>query len=134
MRKIENLRKRWLEVKERYPDLSPRGLREKLPAVYATLSRYDRNWLRVHQPPRKPRERSVDWHERDETLCRNLQLAARRLPGATPKQLASAAGIVGWISDRLSKLPGARNLWLRLKGNHRPCDSEAGAFSAVLQS
>lgn len=133
-RKIEDLRKRWLGVKERYPDLTARGLREKSPAVYATLFRYDRNWLQAHQPPRKPRKRSVDWDERDETLCRNLELAARRLPGATPKQLASAAGIVGWISDRLSRLPRARNLWFRLKTSHPAQGSRSGSLSAVHQS
>jgi hypothetical protein len=129
MRKVENLRKRWLAVKERFPDVSARGLREKLPAVYATLFRYDRKWLKAHQPPRKPRERSVDWDERDEIVCRNLELAAGRLPSATPRQLACAAGIGGWISDRLSKLPRARDFWLRLTTSHSSRDSQSGELS-----
>jgi len=117
--KIMRLRKRWLAAKRLYPDLGARGLREKLPTVYATLCRYDRNWLKAHQPPHKRREPSVNWDGRDEALRRNLELAAGRLPGATPWQLARAAGMKGWLSDRLSKLPRARKTWLRLKSHHR---------------
>jgi hypothetical protein len=112
--KIESLRKRWLAAKMRHPDLSTRRLREKVPAVYATLFRYDRNWLKAHQPLRKPRAQSVDWDERDKTLCRNLDLTARRLPDATATRLAQAAGLKCWIADRLSKLPRTRKKWMRL--------------------
>jgi hypothetical protein len=123
-RKVESLRNRWLEAKQQYPDLGTRGLREKLPAVYAALYRYDSDWLRAHQPPRKIRALSVDWDERDKALCRNLELAACRLPGATPGQLARAAGMKGWISDRLSRLPRARETWLRLKSSHQSRGSD----------
>ena len=118
VQKIEILRKRWLDAEQRHPELTTRGLRQKLPAVYATLFRYDRNWLKAHQPPRKPRELSVNWDERDEALCRNLELTASRLPGATPGQLARAAGLKGWISDQLSRLPLARKTLLRLTSDN----------------
>jgi hypothetical protein len=114
VQKVESLRKRWLGAKRKHPELAARGLRQKLPAVYATLFRYDRNWLKAHQPPRKPREMSVNWNERDEVLCRKLEIAACRLQSVTPGRLARAAGMNGWISDRLSRLPRARKILLRL--------------------
>lgn len=119
--KIESLRERWLEERRRHPVMGTRGLREKLPAVYATLYHYDRDWLKAHQPPPKKRELTVDWAGRDETLCRKLEMAACRLRSVTPWRLARAAGLKGWISDRLSRLPRARKTLLRLtRGRQTP--------------
>jgi hypothetical protein len=128
VQKVESLRKRWLGAKRKHPELAARGLRQKLPAVYATLFRYDRNWLKVHQPPRKPRELSVNWNERDEAPCRKLEMAACRLQPVTPGRLARAAGMNGWISDRLSRLPRARKTLLRLTRGRQTYRSKTVEF------
>lgn len=112
--KIERLRAKWMQQKERYPDLGTRGLRQKFPAVYASLYRYDQDWLMAHQPPRKARPLVVNWDERDRALCRKLESAAGRMASLTPGRLARAAGLKGWISDYLSKLPRARQTLRRL--------------------
>ncbi len=114
VQKVENLRKRWLAAQQQHPELTSRGLRQKSPAVYATLFRYDRDWLKLHQTPRKPRMLSVNWNERDEVMCRKLETAACRLQPVTPGRLARAVGMNGWISDRLSRLPRARKTFQRL--------------------
>jgi hypothetical protein len=112
--KLESLRQRWLEERSHHSDLGTRNLRQRIPAVYATLYRYDREWLKAHRPARKARDLSVDWDERDRAFCRKLELAACHLRSATPGRLARAAGVKGWISDRLSRLPRARQTLRRL--------------------
>jgi hypothetical protein len=118
-RKIDRLRREWLDNKERYPKLGMRGLREINPAVYATLYRYDREWLRANQPPRKVRALVVDWDERDRNLCRKLESAACDRTAVTQYKLTRSAGINGWVSDRLAKLPRARQTLQRLLGSDR---------------
>jgi hypothetical protein len=112
--KIESLRQRWLEERLRHPGLGTRGLRQRIPAVYASLYRYDREWIKAHRPARKARKLSVDWDERDRAFCRKLEQAACHLQSATPGRLVRAAGVKGWISDRLSRLPRARQTLKRL--------------------
>lgn len=123
--KVEALRKQWQETKESHPELGTRGLRGKLPAIYATLYRYDREWLTAHLPPRKSRPLSVDWDERDRALCRDLKTAVARLNEVTPCRLARAVGLKGWLRDRLSRLPRARQTLLRLTqhGRSKPAPS-----------
>jgi hypothetical protein len=118
-RKVEAARKRWLATKVRLPDLGMRGLREKLPAEYMVLWRYDREWLEANLPPRRKRRQSVDWGRRDKIMCHRLEVAASRLPGAAPTKLAKVAGVNGWLHDRLSKLPQARKTLERLAGLSR---------------
>ncbi len=112
--RIETLRERWLAGKRRRPELGTRGLRKKLPAVYATLYRYDRDWLQAHLPPPKRRAKTIDWTERDAALCRQLELAAGGAQNLTPGRLAHAAGVTIWISNRLSRLPRAKSTLLKL--------------------
>lgn len=49
-KKIEHLRTRWLSVWRRNAGDSIRKLRIRAPAVYASLYRYDRAWLKANQP------------------------------------------------------------------------------------
>lgn len=114
LEKIKKLRNRWMRSMEKYRKLNTRGLRKKLPAVYATLFRYDRTWLKSHQPARRARALVVNWAERDAELCLKLEIAAKQLPDAPPGHVARAVGLRGWISHRLAKLPRAQIIWSRL--------------------
>lgn len=113
-RKVARARARWLEAKQNHPDLGTRGLRQKLPAVYASLCRYDREWLDANKPARKQRALKVDWKVRDLALSRELKSAASRLPELTPTQLAREVGVAGWISDRLAMLPQSQKVLAKL--------------------
>ena len=112
--KVEAVRKRWLAMKLRFPSLSLRGLREKLPAEYMVLWRYDLQWLKANIPPRPKRRTSVDWAKRDQQLCRKIETASYRLRHASPFRLARAVGVQGWWRDRFAKMPQARKALERL--------------------
>ena len=113
------LRERWLKAKQQWPDFGTRGLRDKLPAVYATLCRYDRAWLSANQPKNRrfwPKGRvRVNWRERDLRLCEKLHTVANQLRNQlkpaqrlTPATLAKAVGLKYWAGSRLKRLPNSR--------------------------
>ena len=112
-KKVNSARKRWVAALERLPDCGMRVLRGKLPSVYMILWRYDRAWLKIHQPPRKLRRKQVDWAARDHVLVRKLELAAQVL-NPTPCRIARAAGVNGWLKDKFALLPLARRKWEEL--------------------
>lgn len=74
--KVKRLRGRWMVTWKRHPQDNARQLRARSPAVYASLFRYDRQWLHSNQPtghqwwPKNvPR---LDWEKRDSSLCQRL--------------------------------------------------------------
>jgi hypothetical protein len=122
--KIEGLRGRWLEERGLDPKLGMRELRQRIPAVYASLYRYDREWLNSHRPARKVRALSVDWDERDRLISRRLESVASRICVATPTRLARAVGVTGWLPHKLLRLPRARQLLKRLVQDRQPRSRE----------
>jgi hypothetical protein len=119
LKKVMRLRERWLKAKQQWPDFGTRGLRDKLPAVYATLCRYDRAWLSANQPKNRrfwPKGRvRVNWRERDLRLCEKLHTVANQLRNQlkpaqrlTPATLAKAVGLKYWAGSRLKRLPNSR--------------------------
>jgi hypothetical protein len=122
--KINEMRARWLDLRAKFSDRNLRALRGSCPAVYATLYRYDRQWLLANQPKLRrwwpkgvPRS---DWQSRDEVLSNHISLAASHLrpglrPGQrlTPSALAKAVGLRDWLIHRLAKLPRCRSVLLR---------------------
>ena len=112
-KKVDSARKRWLAGRERNPDMGMRGLKEKYQSVYMLLWRYDRAWLKAHQPPRRQRRQLVDWASRDRAMVQKLESVARS-PGITKTRLARVAGINGWLDDKFTRLPAAQRKWEQL--------------------
>lgn len=131
-RKVAAARKRWLVAMERCADRGMGYLHKRFASVYMILWRYDREWLKDHQPVRKARAATVDWKQRDETLSEKLKSAARSFPNMTRSQLAQAAGVTGWIEDRLSKLPNARGILDKLGGERLKFDFVLPSLNGLM--
>ena len=109
-KKVERLRKKWLEAWQKHPGFGVRALRDLVPSVYATLYRYDREWLKVNQPSTRQPKPKVDWGQRDQLMCQRLKASVDQCDKLTPSRLARCAGVTGWVSDRFARLPKAGKL------------------------
>jgi hypothetical protein len=121
---LTDLRARWLSLRGEFPKATVTGLRAQGGSIYASLYRYDRQWLLAHQPgsqrwwPKgKPR---VDWRKRDDEMCQKILNAISNLrdkfkPGKrlTVSAVARAVGLNAWLTDQLKKLPKSRSALIK---------------------
>jgi hypothetical protein len=122
--RVPSLRKRWLGARTKHPDLGTKALRQKHPALYASLYRLDREWLVANQPPRVPRAPGlsrVDWVKRDQRLSNDVIGTAeqlRKVPfrprRVTATAVIRAAGAISWL-PKLDKLPKTRKALRKLE-------------------
>ena len=109
-KKVERLRTKWLDALQANPGFGVRALRDLVPSVYATLYRYDCEWLKANQPATRQPKQKVDWQQRDQLMCQRLKASVGQCDKLTLNRLAKCAGITGWVSDRFARLPKAEKL------------------------
>jgi hypothetical protein len=123
--RVPVLRRSWLSAREKYPTLGVNALRRKVPRLFASIYRADREWLMAHRPRMANRgitATRVDWSERDYQLLPvlgTIALSLRLRGGLSYKITATAlfreAGKESWL-PKLAKLPECRARLARLIG------------------
>jgi hypothetical protein len=82
-RQVETYRNRWLNALKDNPGVTRTALRKRhIPNVYYWLHRYDKEWLKAHQPLARKRSGStvqIDWERRDTQIAEEVKLSAARL-------------------------------------------------------
>ncbi|MEH2039923.1 TnsD family transposase [Nostoc sp.] len=113
---IESCRQEWLALIAINIDLGRTQLRNKVPAVYGQLYKYDRDWLNEHLPPPQTNNGTpdVDWESRDIETMAAVKLSAQQLKDdstrpiwisrtAIANSLAHPAS--AWVKRHLKRLP-----------------------------
>ncbi|MFL5381685.1 MAG: TnsD family Tn7-like transposition protein [Longimicrobiaceae bacterium] len=104
----------WKQLRIAHPLEGRSTLRERAPATYTYLRRYDRTWFEQHQPPRaRPDHRRprVDWHARDAEMLVLARAAVSRLRDRTRpvrislRAIAGEMGHVSLIEQHLDRIP-----------------------------
>jgi transposase-like protein len=105
----------WLQLRREYPQDGTQALRNRAPATYSHLYRYDSNWLGAHRPSRKrqpSRMRRVDWRARDEEVLQNAKTAVEEIMKSperpiriVPTTIARRIGQVSLLEQHPDKLP-----------------------------
>ncbi|MGG2014050.1 TnsD family Tn7-like transposition protein [Bacillus sp. S10(2024)] len=108
-------RKKWLEIMDKYPNLTRTQLRKYLQKEYIWLYRYDRQWLEENSPPSTRavcKEDKIDWGERDILLSEKIPNAVKNIKGRKDKlqrvtitTIAKYIDGYSYIPKYLSKLP-----------------------------
>ncbi|WP_445626608.1 TnsD family Tn7-like transposition protein [Nostoc sp. DSM 114167] len=118
---LESYRNLWLEKIANNPRLGRTQLRSQIPAVYAQLYNYDREWLKEHLPPPQAKNglSGVDWASRDATTMEAVKVATQRLKEnvnpiiwITQTTIANSLNYPAsaWIKKFLNKLPMTANV------------------------
>lgn len=96
----------WLAALSRRPTVGVTALRAELPATYAWLYRWDREWLRAHAPraARRPAAGRVDWERRDARIARDVARAVRQLAAAPGRPARITRAALGRHSGHLAHL------------------------------
>ena len=103
------------------PGLGRTQLRSQIPAVYAQLYNYDKEWLKEHLPPPQAKNglSGVDWASRDATTMEAVKAATQRLKEnvnpiiwITQTTIANSLNYPAsaWIKKFLNKLPMTANV------------------------
>jgi hypothetical protein len=77
---LNERKKKWLNLQEKYPEKSKTELRKMVPDIYAFLYRNDQEWLDIHSPGKKKSQASnkrVNWEERDKDLLKRVKEVVR---------------------------------------------------------
>lgn len=107
-------RKVWEQLRVAHPLEGRSTLRERAPATYTYLRRYDRTWFEQHQPPRARtdcRRPRVDWRARDAEMFVLARAAISRLKGRTrpvrisQRAIAREMGHISLIEQHLDRIP-----------------------------
>jgi hypothetical protein len=111
----ETRRAEWLKLCHQFPSKRTTQLRCLIPACYTFLFRHDRDWLRLHSPPKSSSRAAisrVNWDERDSRIAEKLPCAKAALLAekGRPKRISLAAlgrklQALALIQHHLSKLP-----------------------------
>lgn len=84
---IEMDRTNWLQLQEKYPELSKTELRKSNPGLYGRLYRNNRSWLEQNSPTLRiviPNQR-VDWSQRDKDVLHGVKNAVNEILNAAGK-------------------------------------------------
>jgi hypothetical protein len=104
----------WEQLRIAHPLEGRSTLRERAPATYTYLRRYDRTWFEQHQPPRARTDRRrlrVDWHARDAEMLVLARAAVSRLRDRTGpvrislRAIAREMGHISLIEQHLDRIP-----------------------------
>jgi hypothetical protein len=113
---IESCRQEWLALIAINIDLGRTQLRNKVPAVYGQLYKYDRDWLNEHLPPPQTNNGTpdVDWESRDIETMAAVKLSAQQLKDDSTRPIwISRTAIANslehpnsaWVKRHLQRLP-----------------------------
>ena len=113
---IESCRQGWLALIAINIDLGRTQLRNKVPAVYGQLYKYDRDWLNEHLPPPQTNNGTpdVDWESRDIETMAAIKLSAQQLKDDSTRPIwISRTAIANslehpnsaWVKRHLQRLP-----------------------------
>lgn len=119
MSRLDAARSEWLRTLQHSADPKQPSAKHLAPQVYHWLHRHDRAWLQVHRPvyrTRTVRRPRVDWHLRDNLMCRAITQAAEHLlhqpdrpVRLTPKRILREAQQLVQIRISLSHMPKCAN-------------------------
>ncbi|NLN49510.1 MAG: transposase, partial [Clostridiales bacterium] len=108
-------RQKWLDLLNRYPEISKTELRRKNAALYTWLYRNDREWLDRNSPQLKATVNiisRVDWEQRDDEIFNEVKEAVTAMltMDMKPKRITisavgSSIGIRPLLEKHLDKLP-----------------------------
>lgn len=117
---VDHRRKKWLEVKDQFPNKTKTELRKIVLDVYTYLYRHDRLWLNEHSPLIKrqpPPNYRVNWEQRDEEICRKIATelktwdqGAKKLTRITATAIGKKIRKVALLENYKNKLPKAMRL------------------------
>ena len=116
--KLSGYRNRWLKIRGAYPEAGMLALRRLDKAAYTCLYRNDRQWLKIHSPPRQQRSShkgTVDWAARDAHLFQQIVPAAMAIMQAQGKPIRVTLTRVGKQLGALSLLVNKLNLLPRTR-------------------
>lgn len=110
LKKLEKRKAEWVQLREKFPDLTVMELRRKAESCYAYLIRRDRHWLSKHRPARNGRwhgHKRVDWDQCDRQLVIDLRLARCKILTQTgPPVRVTKKALMDCVSiDRLNMRP-----------------------------
>lgn len=115
-RKLKN-RKKWLQVRQNYPNITRQNLLNRANSLYLWLQKNDSNWFKKHLP--KPikvtsQESFLDWEDIDNQLSKEIKkscdeiLAIKgNLIRISITEIIRRVGNAKWIDKRRQKLPSA---------------------------
>lgn len=78
----EEIKKFWLELRNKFPDYSRTQLRKIKPTLYMRIYRYDKEWLLENSPAKVKQKinlNRVNWHDRDLQILKEVKVAVAEL-------------------------------------------------------
>lgn len=105
----------WLELHEKYPNLSSHQIRKNNDSVYAWLKRYQSEWMSENYRAIENTSIKVDWEERDANLLEKIEdiildfknKIGIRISWST---IGGELGISGWLYRKKDMLPRCTSL------------------------
>ena len=108
--KLDEAKKKWLNVQKENPNLSRNQLRKLKPALYNRLVRYDRKWLYANSQTIGAIYNNTYWEQRDKELLIQVHEIVKSMHQGKPEQvqwfnIGGRLGINGWFGKNRERLP-----------------------------
>jgi len=100
----------WLELHEKYPNLSSHQIRKNNDSVYAWLKRYQSEWMSENYRAMDSKSIKIDWEARDANLLGKVEEVISKYKSSIGSRITFGTiggelGISGWLFRKKDMLP-----------------------------